>query len=82
MPWGREQGWAPNIVQGKAERDEVRASRLLGEIQFDALQVPEDLGPDAFVPLDVDKRELVLAEEEARPAPEAQEWHRERMFLG
>ncbi len=38
--WGREQGWAPNIVQGKAEGDEVRASRLLGEIQFDAMQVP------------------------------------------
>ena len=66
LPWGREQGWAPNIVQGKTERDAALASRLLGEIQFDAMQVPEDLGAEAFVPLDVDERELVLASQRQR----------------
>ena len=66
LPWGREQGWAPNIVQGKTERDPARASRLLGEIQYDAMQVPEELGVDAFVPLDVDERELVLASQRQR----------------
>lgn len=61
LPWGRAEGWAPNIVQGKTERDPVRASRLLGEIQFDHLSVPEDLIGQPFHPLEVDERELVLA---------------------
>jgi putative restriction endonuclease len=66
LPWGPDEGWAPNIVQGKAERDEIRASRLLAEIQYDAMDVPRDLGAGAFVPLEVDSRELVLASQVQR----------------
>jgi len=62
IPWGANQGWAPNIVQGKAERDPIHASRLLGEIQYDELSTPLDLLDEAFEPLDVDERELVLAQ--------------------
>lgn len=35
--------------------------RAHGAVLLDAMQVPEDLGIDTFVPLDVDERELVLA---------------------
>jgi putative restriction endonuclease len=66
LPWGREQGWAPNIVQGKAERDERHSSRLLAEIQYDSMTTPEDLDEGAFLPLDVDERELVLASQRER----------------
>lgn len=66
LPWGNEEGWAPNIVQGKAERDEVLASRLLGEIQFDSMAVPADLDPGHFVPMTVDAREVVLASQVKR----------------
>jgi putative restriction endonuclease len=61
LAWGAEQGWARNIVQGKAERDPIRASELLGEIQFDHLETPQELSADRFEPLDVDDRHLVLA---------------------
>ena len=61
IPWGEEQGWARNIVQGKAERDAIRASRLLAEIQYDRLDTPPDLVAGVFEPLDVDERQLVLA---------------------
>ena len=66
IPWGAEQGWAPNIVQGKVERDENRASRLLAEIQFDHLEVPGDLDMDPFQLLDVDERDIVLARSRPR----------------
>jgi putative restriction endonuclease len=61
LPWGKEQGWAPNIVQGKAERDPVRASRLLAEIQYDSIDTPLELDAEPFVPLEVDERQVVLA---------------------
>ncbi len=66
LPWSEEQGWAANIVQGKTEKDAVRASRLLSEIQFDSMVAPEDLDHGAFLPLDVDERELVLASQRKR----------------
>ena len=35
IPWGVDQGWAKNIVQGKTERDPVRAELLRGAITAD-----------------------------------------------
>jgi putative restriction endonuclease len=61
IPWGPVEGWAPNIVQGKTERDEARATRLAAEILADARPVPNDLH-QSFVPLDVDERAMVLRE--------------------
>lgn len=61
IPWREQEGWAPNIVQGKREQDPARASRLLAEIQHDHLDAPEDLSEPDFVPLEVDEREIVLA---------------------
>ncbi len=58
IPWGVDEGWAPNIVRGKAETDEARASRLLAEIQLDGLTEPEEFAPD-FEPLEADERRLV-----------------------
>jgi len=60
IPWGAEQGWKPNIVQGKRELDPARASRLIAEIEFDRVVAPEDFAP-TFEPLAVDERELMLA---------------------
>lgn len=66
IPWSDDQGWARNIVQGKQERDPDRASRLLAEIQYDRLTLPEDLDESPFEPLDVDERQLVLAQQHTR----------------
>jgi putative restriction endonuclease len=60
LPWGTEEGWAKNIVRGKTETDPARATRLLGEIQHDSMEAPEEF-TEEFVPLEVDERELVLA---------------------
>jgi putative restriction endonuclease len=65
MKWGKEQGWSPNIVRGKTESDPARASRLLGEIQFDALTEPEEFA-ERFEPLEIDEREVVLAKTRPR----------------
>lgn len=59
--WAEAEGWAPNIVQGKTERDEQRVSRLAAEMLTDARRVPDDLA-ERFVPLDVDERTIVLRE--------------------
>jgi len=61
IPWGESQGWAHNIVQGKTERDEQRATVLANAILSDASRAPDDLA-DAFMPLDVDERLLALRE--------------------
>lgn len=66
LPWGAQEGWAMNIVQGKTERDPVRASRLLGEIQYDHLTTPEELIDEPFRPVEVGAREIVLASSCAR----------------
>jgi putative restriction endonuclease len=60
IPWGEEQGWSPNIVQGKTEQDPARASRLMAEIAHDPLTNAEEFGA-RFEPLEVDDREVVLA---------------------
>lgn len=65
LPWGVQEGWSPNIVRGKTETDPVRASRLLGEIQFDALEEPEEFA-DQFEPVELDEREVILAKTRVR----------------
>ena len=60
IPWGAEQGFAPNVVRGLTERDPVRVSRLLGEIQLDGLRCPEDLQED-FELVDADSRQVALS---------------------
>lgn len=65
IPWGEAKGWARNIVRGKSESDPARASQLLAEIQYDNLKEPEDFAP-SFEPLEVDERELLLAQSRVR----------------
>ena len=60
IPWGTDQGWHPNIVQGKTEADPVRASRLLAELEYDAVVAPEEFAP-SFELVETDERQLVLA---------------------
>ena len=66
ISWSRSEGWAPNIVQGKTERDEARASRLLAEISYDHLDTPEEFLSETFEPLDADEREILLAKSRPR----------------
>lgn len=66
IPWKTEQGFASNIVQGKYERDSRRESLLLGEIQFDSMQAPQELEEGVFQLIEVDQRELVLARHRKR----------------
>jgi putative restriction endonuclease len=66
LPWGEAQGWKPNIVQGKTERDPARAAQLLFEIQHDELRVPEELDDAPFTPFAADERTLVLARDVRR----------------
>lgn len=63
IPWGGAQGWAPNIVRGKTERDPARAQVLLGHIANDALQreVEAELRPQ-FELIDTDERSRREAE--------------------
>jgi putative restriction endonuclease len=63
--WGDEQGWSRNIVRGKTEDDEIRASRLLAEIQHDHLAEPEDLA-DRFELIDADERQVIAAQTKPR----------------
>lgn len=59
--WGDAEGWAPNIVQGKTERDPRRAANLVAAVARDARDLPDDLAMQ-FVPLDFDERALVVRE--------------------
>lgn len=58
LPWRASEGWQPNIVQGKTERDPIRAQVLLDRIAADAIPTPEDLA-EYYEPLDVDERTWV-----------------------
>lgn len=60
IAWGEAEGWKPNIVQGKTADDPRLASRLLGEIEYDAIDAPADLA-DEYVPSEIDERQVVLA---------------------
>jgi len=53
--WHREEGWAPNIVQGKAETDRGRAALLMDQIALDAATPPEEFAPE-FELVDADNR--------------------------
>lgn len=63
IPWGASEGWAPNIVQGKAETYAVRASALLTRMARDAAHaaVEAELDP-SFRRMDVDERTRQAAE--------------------
>ena len=68
LPWGEDQGWArTGIQQGKYERDEARASRLMQEIALDIMGIP---APPEFVTdfelVDADEREIILARSRER----------------
>lgn len=65
IPWGEAEGWAPNIVQGKTEKDPARVQRLNAAVLQDSVTVPDDLG-EKFSLLDVDERTLSLRETVAR----------------
>jgi putative restriction endonuclease len=60
IPWGAAQGWKPNIVQGRTETDPARASRLLAELDYDAVVAPEEFAA-SFELVEADERQLVLA---------------------
>ena len=60
IPWGENEGWQRNIVRGKTEDDPNRAAVLLNAIANDGVVAPEEFA-DAFVPVDVDDRRVVLA---------------------
>jgi putative restriction endonuclease len=56
IPWGEDQGWARNIVQGKTETDSAQAVRLLSEMQASDQLIPRDLDETPFEPLMGDER--------------------------
>jgi predicted restriction endonuclease len=51
--------------QGKTETDPARASRLLAELDYDAVVAPEEFAP-SFELVDADERQLVLAKSVCR----------------
>jgi putative restriction endonuclease len=57
IPWGEDEGWARNIVQGKTERDEARAVRLLAQMQASDQLIPDLLEP-GFDPVEIDERSV------------------------
>lgn len=60
IPWGADQGWSKNIVQGMTAADAAHASRLYAELEYDAVVVPEEFMP-RFELVDADERQLVVA---------------------
>lgn len=67
IPWADAEGWAPNIVQGKTERDPARAASLLGRVALDAAhaEVVAEHVP-RFALVDVDERARQVAESVVR----------------
>lgn len=58
IPWNEAQGWRPNIVQGRTERDPAQAELLMAQVRTDAVAQPADLRPE-FSPLVADQRSWV-----------------------
>lgn len=57
LPWGRAEGWARNIVQGRTETDPRRVERLLSLVSDDAALVDVEAEiADRFRLVDVDGR--------------------------
>lgn len=78
VPWGPEQGWSGSGLQrGKTVREPALMRRLLDEIAFDAMQVPDELCAERFHPLEADERRLVIARSAQR---EGQGAFRERLL--
>jgi putative restriction endonuclease len=65
MPWGEDQGFHRNTVQGLTERDPARLALLGAAVAADGQQVPEELA-DRFTLLDTDEREVRRIEVAAR----------------
>lgn len=61
LPWGVAEGWQPNIVQGRTERDAARVAILAAAMREDEVELPDDLRA-GFTPLDVDERALSVRE--------------------
>ena len=57
IPWGAEQGWQPNIVQGKTEREPSRVALLAAAMVEDARSTPDDLAEE-FRLVTADAREV------------------------
>ena len=64
IPWGEGEGFQRNIVRGKTEDSPERIARLLRVMGPDP-STAEEYGPD-FVPVDVDEREIVMAQAHER----------------
>jgi len=62
---GDAEGWASNIVQGKTETDPARVTQLMNSLSLDNRRPLEEFA-SSFVPLDVDERSVVLAEQTVR----------------
>jgi len=43
--WYQDEGWAPNIIQGKTETDAVRAARLMKQLELDTAAAPAEFAP-------------------------------------
>jgi putative restriction endonuclease len=62
IPWREADGWIGTGPQrGKTERDSARVSRLLAEIQYDHVSVPDELRAEPFTLMDADERQLRLS---------------------
>ena len=62
VQWSSREGWRGNGPnRGKTETDPERVQQLLDYIGRDNHAVPEDLSAEAFRPLEIDDREIVLA---------------------
>lgn len=63
IAWGESDGWkGAGPQRGKTERQPALVRRLLDEITFDAVQLPEELREEAFQPLEADERQIMLAQ--------------------
>lgn len=57
IPWGVSEGWQPNIVQGKTERDSARVAILMAAIRADHAAAPPDLVAPSFELANFDHRQ-------------------------
>jgi putative restriction endonuclease len=65
IPWGAEVGWAPNVVQGRTEKDPDLIKRLMDAMLADERTLPEEFAP-RFQPFDADERLRAVAESVVR----------------
>lgn len=65
IPWGVDRGWSPGIMRGKTEHDPARIEILLDALLRDSPTEPEEFTAQ-FEPLDVDERQIAIAETRMR----------------